>query len=364
MDERMLIINNIIEITDENNIKLNIENIKLDYSCNKYSSKKNNIYHITVNNKSLSKRDKYNIKYKCITCNNIHLVGTTQFLRKINKCSYRCNLCCNKDEIKREKHKEFYKNYDSSMKNNDIVNPSLIELKEQSIQLFNNYDDDFKDNYFKSHLSDDDYNRISKQLISLQNGKHIINNNLEFWPIFKTNNQMIFTSVFYDNVNNMIIKANQPILKCENCGEIWRAKTIEKFKNCYKIMCNNCTLCNKTFKIRVTKNNINHLILYQSKLEMKFIKWCNINNITVINGPNILYSFENKIRKYKVDFQINDLLIEIKDNHIWHINELNSGKWEAKQKAVYDEINKGKYKDYYLITPKNWIYYLNKLKAK
>ena len=82
----------------------------------------------------------------------------------------------------------------------------------------------------------------------------------------------------------MIIRANQPMMKCENCGDIWRAKTLEKFKNCYKIMCNTCTLCNRTFKIRNTKNVINQQIMYQSKLELKFIKWCNDNNIIVVNG--------------------------------------------------------------------------------
>lgn len=341
----MKIINNIIEIKDEDNV-INILNINLEFSCNKYSSKNNNIYHITLNGKHLSKRDKYRIKYKCVTCENIHIVGVTQFLRKIQKCSFRCNLCCNKNTDKDLKHEK----------------ESLLQIKEKSIQLFNDYDDDFKDNYFKYHLSNDDYQRISKNLISLQNGKHINDNNLEYWPIFKTNNQMIFTSVFYDKVNDVIIKANQPILKCEKCCEIWRAKKIEKFKNSYKILCHNCTLCHNTFKIRSTKNNINQPILYQSNLEMKFIKWCELNNITVINGPVISYNFEDKIRKYKVDFQIKDILIEIKDNQIWHNNQIKSGKWEAKTNAVYDEIKKGVYKDYIIITPKDWIYMLNKIK--
>ncbi len=173
---------------------------------------------------------------------------------------------------------------------------------------------------------------------------------------------MIFSSVFYDKSNDMIIKANQPILKCENCGEIWRAKTLEKFKNCHRIMCNTCNLCNNTFKIRNTKNLLNEQIIYQSKLELKFIKWTIENNIIVKNGPSISYDFEGKIRKYRVDFRINDILIEIKDNHIWHVNELKSGKWEAKEKAVQEELVKGVYKDFYLITPSNWIYYLNKIK--
>lgn len=353
MEERLKILNNIINISDENHHNIDIHNIQLEFSCNKYSSKKNNIYHITVNDKHLSKRDKYNIKYKCVTCESIHIVGVTQFLRKINKCSFRCNLCCNQDEKKRMQHSYFLQNKES--KECKITqHKSLIEQKEDSRRLFEEYDDDYKDNYFKYHLTDDDYARISKNIISLQNGKYDPKN-LEYWSVFKTNNQMLFTSVFYDNVNNMIVKADQPIMKCDNCGNTWRSKLIEKFKNCHKILCIECTLCNKTFKIRNTKNIVNESLLYQSQLELKFIKWCNNNNIIVKNGPTIPYSFDGRIKKYKVDFQIEDLLIEIKDNHIWHRQQVES--------VIHNEIMQNKYKEYYLITPKNWVYSLNKLKS-
>ena len=364
MDERMRIINSILEITDEYKQPIEISNIKLEFSCNKYSSKKNSIYHITLNSKHLSKRTKYNIKYKCISCERIHVVGTTQFIRKVNKCSYRCYLCCNKDEEKRQVHSEFLKTYVSPTEVIHKPQLSLLELKEESLKLFDEYDDDFKDTYFKSHLTENDYNRISKNLISLQNGKHVINNNIEFWSIFKTNNQMLFSSVFYDKNNHMLIRANQPIMRCDNCNEVWRAKTLEKFKNCYKILCHNCTFCNKTFKIRNTKNNINQPILYQSHLELKFIHWCKNNNITVINGPSIPYEFDGKQRKYKVDFQIGNILIEIKDNHIWYKKQMETGLWMAKENAVSEEIKLGKYKEYIMITPKDWICKLKSLLNK
>jgi hypothetical protein len=366
MEERLKIIHNILSVTDENNQDTNINNIKLEFSCNKYSSKKNNIYHITLDGRHLSKRDKYKIKYKCVTCENIHVVGVTQFLRKVNKCSFRCNLCCNKEDNKRLQHSYYLQskvtNEDCDKNSQETIKKSLIDLHKDSIKLFEGYDDDFKDRYFQYHLTNDDYFRISKNIVSLQNGKYDPNN-LEFWSIFKTNNQMLFTSVFYDKNNNTIIKADQPIMKCDNCGSIWRAKLLERYKNHYKILCTDCTLCNKTFKIRTTKNNVNEQILYQSQLELKFIKWCNDNNITLQNGPTIFYDFEGKTRKYKVDFQINDLLIEIKDNHIWHQQQLQSGKWSAKECAVNNELSKNKYKEYYLITPKNWMNSLNKIKS-
>ena len=347
MDERLKILNNIIEITKDN-IPIEIKSIKLEFSSNKYSSKKNSIYHITLNDKHLSKRDTFNIKYKCITCEAIHIVGTTQFLRKINKCSYRCgscscisnSVCVNKDD-------------------KPIVPLSLKEQKEESDKLFDEYDDDFKNTYYSYHLTNEDYMRISKNIISLQNGKYKIED-LEYWSVFKTNNQMLFSSVFYDNTNNLIIKANQPILQCDNCNNNWRAKTLEKYKNCHKILCSSCTLCNKTFKIRTTKNCINDIILYQSKLELNFINWCNNNSIIVKNGPALSYAFQDIERKYKVDFMIKDLLIEIKDNH----NDIKSGKHEAKINAVKEAIKNGDYKEYYLITPDIWVNTLKTIKQQ
>lgn len=353
MEERLKIVNNILEITDENKVPIEIKDIKLEFSCNKYSSKKNSIYHITLNDKHLSKRCKYNIKYSCVSCHAIHIVGTTQFLRKVNKCSHRCNLCVNTDEKKRLEHKEFLQNYHKL--------PTKLSLQEQqreSIQAFDEYDDDFKENYYKQHLTDDDYKRISKNIISIQNGKFTVQD-LEFWSVFKTNNQMLFTSVFYDKNNDVIIKANQPILKCDNCTQEWRAKGLEKFKNCYRILCKDCTLCNRTYKIRNTQNCIRECVLYQSQPEYKFINWCNNSGIIVRNGPYIPYVFDGKTRKYRVDFQINDILIEI-----GHQLQLETGKWKAKEDAVYEEISKGFYKEYYLITPKNWVQSLNKIKGK
>jgi len=334
MEERQKIINNITEITKDN-IPIEIKSIRLDFSCNKYSSKKNSIYHITLNDKHVSKKDAFHIKYKCITCEANHIVGTTQFLRKINKCSYRCSLCVNKDEVKQI----------------PILPLSLREQKTESDVLFDEYDDDFKDTYYSYHLTDEDYKRVSKNIISLQNGKYKIED-LEYWAVFKTNNQMLFSSVFYDKANDLIIKANQPILRCENCGNDWRAKILEKFKNCHKILCSSCTLCNKTFKIRTTKNCVNDSILYQSKLELNFINWCNNNSIIVKNGP-MIPCIE---RKYKVDFRINDLLIEIKDNHYI--------KNDAKINAVKEAIEKGMYKEYYLITPDVWVNTLKTIKLQ
>jgi len=367
MDIRNQIVDSIIDIQSDN-ISIDISNIKLDYSINKYASIKNNIYHILLNNKQLSRHDKYVIKYKCITCNNIHTIGIIQFLRKLNKGSLCCYLCRNTFSLEekllrtRNTNRNIDNNIDKIKKESNI-NLSVKELRNKNIELFHTYDDDFKDKYFSFHLTEEDYNRISKNIISFHNNNLNDISNYEYWSIFKSSNQMIFTSIMYNKIDNTVFKAHQPIMKCDICLRNWRAKSIERFKNTYKIMCNECLCVNKTYKIRQYKNCINEPIIYQSKLELKFINWCNNNNIIVMNGPKILYKFDNKERTYKVDFQINKYLIEIKDNHIWHRNEIDSGKWQAKEQAAYNliESNNEKYNDFYFINPINWVQQLNKL---
>ena len=81
-----------------------------------------------------------------------------------------------------------------------------------------------------------------------------------------------------------------------------------------------------------------------------------------MNGPNIDYKFNDKNCKYRVDFQINDILIEIKDFHIWHRNQVESGLWKAKEEAVDNYIKEKGTKKYFFITPNNWNQMLSELK--
>lgn len=360
MDLRRQIVNNISSITLDSH-KVKIDKLQLEFSTNKYSAKKNSIWHLILNNKNLSKKDKFYFKYKCVSCSAEHLVATTQMLRKINKGSVQCNFCKNSDETKCLVHSIFMKTFTPEPIVEIKSPPSFLEIKNDSINKFENLDDDFKSNYFSFHLTDDDYKRISKNIKSFQNGKYTDINDIEYWSVYNSMNQMNYTSIMYSKKDNILFKPHQPILICDNCGNDWRAKSIERFKNCFKIMCKDCIFVSKTFKIRKFNNINNELILYQSKLELKFINWCNNNNILVKNGPKVPYNFLNKDRTYKVDFVIGSTLIEVKDNHIWHKNDVKSGKWAAKELAVNNLIKKGEYKEYFMIMPQNWQDIISKL---
>jgi len=347
---RQDILNSIIEIKEKKSGNI-IPVIKkeLTFEASKYSSTKETIWYVFINDIKIKKTSEYLISYKCLTCNQVNTVATTQFLRKIRQCKTKCYQCNITDLNTNEPRKK-------------LVKISLIDYHLESIKEFENYPDQYTNSYLLSHLTEQDYNKLLKNIISFGNGKYTDIINYEFWSIYKVNNQMKFTSVIYDKINNIIFKANQPIVKCDNCEKNWRCKSLEGFKNCYKILCQECKLCNRTFKIRPIKNINNDIIVYQSKLELKFIEFCNNNNIVVLNGPNIEYSFNNKIRKYRVDFLINNILIEIKDFHIWHKNQVASGLWDIKLNTVNEYVRINNLKTYLFITPQNWIEKCNEIK--
>jgi hypothetical protein len=369
MDERLKIVKNITNITDGdgNTVQLTDAGLNIEFSQNKYASKKLAVWRILINGKCLTKSDKYKFEYNCVTCNSKHSLCPISLIRKVNKCSHECVECVNLNATKRANHSANFSTY--AAKNAEAALEALthltyIQKRDACLAKFNALDDDYKTAYFACHLTSEDYSRISKNIVSFQNGKITDFENIEYWPVYNSTNQMTFTHIMYNTKTQTLFKPHQPIMHCDNCECTWRAKSIERFKNCHKIYCKTCSLCNTTFILRKTHNINNDVVMYQSQLELKFINWCNNSGFVINNGPIIPYEFNAKERTYRVDFVINSTLIETKDNHVWHRAELESGKWQAKESAARAQVSAGNYDDYMMITPTNWIESLKILKNK
>jgi len=122
-------------------------------------------------------------------------------------------------------------------------------------------------------------------------------------------------------------------LRCPLCGEIFSITRLLKDRiRKHNFDCRRCYLNNKIFNVKKITDNLN----YQSKTELEFIQKCNERNIEIVNGAKIPYTFHDKHATYFVDFYLPQykMLIEIKDNHIWHKKQVESGKWQAKYDAV------------------------------
>lgn len=312
-------------IDRKNNIEINDFDIVLIKS--KYSNITNPIYKIMVNNIVISRNNNFLIKYKCLTCDDIRIITLNLYEKKVNKNSKLCYGCSN---FNRDMGKKYIK--------------PKIE--------FNDMPDDFINLYWTKHLTNDEFINIIDKIISIQNDKYnndYINKFMIYDPYKHINNQQYFYPMLYDKNNNVYEPIINIKFKCENCDMIFITKNLQSIKNKVKMLCKNCSFSNYTFKIKYYNK-----IRYQSQLEFRFIRFCMENNINIQNGPVIEYYWNGSKHKYYIDFLLPDyqILIELKDNHIWHKHQINNNRWQCKESSAIQYANDSGLK-YFLIFPKD-----------
>jgi predicted RNA-binding Zn-ribbon protein involved in translation (DUF1610 family) len=338
------LLKNVTEIITKN-FRIDIDNpdeLKLISNISKYSSTKTPTIKIFYKGNPLKRDDK--LSYKCPNCSEISTILVGRFLSKKTKFCYKCK------ETNEEKRKLQSNYVTKSYKDFGKIRSININKKENNNlndqDLFNSEDIEFKNRYFERHLTKSEFIKIVNNIKSI-NGVNIENHKVEYLPIVKTNNQMKFSPKV--TIDGIINKFDNIEFYCSICGEDFRGRNI---KNKFKIgfLCPVCSFSNKIFKFKSIKNIYGDNVVYQSKPEIKLINHCNSKNILIKNGPIIDYKFDGKDKKYKVDFDIpiHKILVEVKDMHIWHIEQIESGKWVAKERAAKNWSSKNGYQ-YYLI---------------
>jgi DNA-directed RNA polymerase subunit RPC12/RpoP len=287
------------------------------------------------------------VSYKCPNCSIINEILLKRFLQKD---TIKCRRCRENDDIKRKKQSDYIKKsfYEfgkvtpkdkKEIKNfKQLTNDELINL---SSFEFDNESDEFKNNYFIKNITEEEFLKI-KDKIKIKN---LDINKVIFYPYIKTTHSHKYSPKIMDEKGNFHLLYNLTYI-CDSCGSEFNGRNIKNKAIQYKILCKDCYLCNRTFKIRKIKNIRNEIVRYQSTPELNLINYCNYNSILIENGPKIEYIFNGEKMNYKVDFKVKNILIEIKDNHIWHKKEVESGKWFAKESAAieYCKNNKLEYK--------------------
>lgn len=355
---------NIIKIFNkETNIELNLNDVSIKKIVHKYSNTNIPIYRLFDKDICLTKNNKFCVIYKCLVCNRENITALNNITRKINENQTNCQHCKELEEEKRNNHSLVLRNMIQSKKSKKEATSkslSLLTILEKlncDSENFYKMDDDFQENYYKKHLTVEEFERIRNKIISIQSDRIMMSSDYIYYPTVKIANQTMFNPYLYNKNNDVIEKIQYVKFKCENCKDTFINRDLFIQKNKYKIFCQECNFTNNVFKLRHFKNCKNENILYQSKFELKFIKFCNENKIVIKNGPNIPYEWNNTSRKYKIDFLIPDikLLVEIKDNHVWHKEQINNDKWNCKLKGVEKYLNINKDYKYEIAYPKNYI---------
>lgn len=352
---------NIEYIRDKNNnTMIQKDRCSIQKITSLYSNTKVPIYKLVVDNKPISRNNSYIVRFKCHTCNTEKEITLNLYMRKVNKETTRCEACKNNDEDKCKKQSEFMKQNISAITSGTYIKVetkvkenTLEQNLEKSKNDWENEDDEFRERYFLSHLTNEDFERIRNKIISVNNDKFKDINEWNYFPNYRIYNQTRYTPMLIHKVDTCIEKPLYIKFRCDNCDNEFIHRDLEVVKNHYKLLCRDCSLTNKIFHLRkkTLKNGEN--ILWQSIPERRFIEWCEENNITIKNGPKIDYFFKDKIRTYKVDFELPDkkFLVEIKDNHCWHKEQVLNGKFQEKELAAKEWCKKNNYK-YHVIFPK------------
>ncbi len=322
----------------------------------KYTSLKIESYRLFLDDIPVTTKD-YFVIYKCYGCGDDKKILLKRFL---TKNTFLCRNCTNRNETKINKQKDFWKTGISHKICK--IKRSNKELIEYSNIMFNKENDIYKRSYYDGHLTLIEFEDIRHDIFSVDGIR--LNSDIIFLEHIRINNQMIYSQFLYDELNDVLISLRNIKMICENCGALYSITRKLKEKILYKkSLCKKCYFSNRVFKVKNTININNEKITYQTKNEFKLIEFCNSNNILIQNGPVLQFIFNSKKRKYYIDFYIPfyKILIEMKDYHVWHKNQIKSGLWEIKEKCAV-KYAKENGLDYKIIFSQDFDIFLNTFK--
>lgn len=336
----------IFKVFDEkgNEIPFSHKEVKM-YKA-KYSSVGNKSKVLFLDGKPLTnlKKIKYRVEYIC-SCGAHNTILLCKFLEK-RKLS--CVKCREKNTEKIMWHKKYFE-----LKRKGIERGS----KTSKMKYNYNFDlesDEFKEKYFNAHLTEDEFNSILKYLYSID-GIVIKRQKIIFLKAEPSYNAKHYTQKV--SIDGIIHPLKNIYLRCPLCGEIFHiTRQLKERVKAHNFDCRKCFLNNKTFAVK----KYNDILNYQSKPELLFIEECLKRGIEIINGPKIEYTFNDTTHIYTVDFELpkHKLLIEIKDNHVWHQKQVKSGKWTAKEDAAQNYAVKNN-KKFHLLFSKDIIEFVS-----
>lgn len=329
-----------------------VKNYCIKEIANKFSNTKIPIKKMVIDDKEISRNNSYCVQYTCDTCSLSSIITLNLYMRKINKNG--CHNCRNYQEEKILKQTEtLRKTLEEGKLKKEIT---LQDKIDRTLQDWDNEDEEFKEKYNLKYIINEEFECIKHKIISVNNGANILNEDWKYMYNFRINNQTKYNPMIINLKENIVCPIHYVKFECENCGEHFINRDLYIQKNRIKIMCKNCTFCNKTYKVKTLKV-FNETVKYNSNYEKRFILWCKEKGIHIKNGPVIPYRWKDGEHKYFVDFQIGDMVIEFKDNHCK--KNVLEGKFKAKNDATYEWCKNNNY-TFEIVFPTN----LNKLKEK
>lgn len=313
-----ILIKNIEKIFDENGNEVLFSNLEFKKEKRKFSKTISTVLYINGQPLSARQMKSFKIQYLC-RCGRHIIILLHKYM---NKKRINCMHCLQDRNFEDHVETKPYSLKKGLRKKEEIV----------GIKKFEEYSDTFKNEYYKTHLYENEfylYLPIIYKLNSIELNDET-RNNIKYKEYFPCNNQMKFTSkISFDNGKTWeTLKKIE--LQCSICKKIFNIhiENIRK-QDISKPLCKQCSFNSDLFPIRLYKDT---LITYQSKIEQYFLDKCFENNIKVNNGFEIQYFWNKKNRTYITDFYLPDLkiIVELKAKNPFYYEDRLSGKIDAK----------------------------------
>lgn len=304
----------------------------------KFSNTKTPIYKLVIDGKPIGRNNSLIVKYKCLNCATCQEITLNLFTRKINKQSVYCALCKNEGDEKRAQHAAFMReNWGCAAaprpQKKGLTLEEHLALSESDWAAD---DGEFKEAYGLRHLSAAEFATVRGKITGINNKKITDLTQWEYVEHYRVFNQTRYTPMLINRTTALVEKPLYVSFNCDNCGAEHTHRDLEVVKNKIRVLCRDCTLTNRTFRLRRLYLADGSAVIWQSVPERRFIEWCQESGIKIKNGPRLRYTFNGAEHEYRVDFELPDLgmLIEIKDNHCWHKQQVETGKHGAKEAAA------------------------------
>lgn len=349
----------------ETHEEIALERVSIRNLVHPSSNTKKPLWRVFVGEECVRRNNPYLVHYECPSCRRVNIVALNNMVRKMNHNIYMCNGCKNQEPEKVARQREYMRQHGEDIRQGLRVKPivanaappkTLLPKLKADEATFQHMDGEFQHAYFRKHLTREEFERIASRIVSFQHGKFTQLDHFVYYPCVRVANQTMFHPYMYDTQRDMLEKLQYIAYRCDGCHCTFVNRDLHVQKNRWKLLCQTCTFTNDTFKLRQIKNCRGANLLYQSKLEKKFVEALNEAGVEVVNGPRVVYEWNGSPHTYRVDFMIPqlDMVLELKGEHHWHKQQVANGKWAAKEEAAIKYCADHGY-TYHLVFSKNYM---------
>ena len=291
-----------------------------------------NFYHFVIDGNVIRRKNKLTVSFNCVSCARENIIELNNLVSKINRnirvCPS-CNICKTYGDVR-------------------SVADKIITDK----NAFEGMDDDFKTKYFRKLMKPEDYNRLSSAIVSFQNGKFANMHDIVYVPYFRTSQKdTSFEPVFYDKMRDTIEHITHVCCRCMNCNVHFPVSNIQVYRNQKQILCKQCDILMGPTKPKSEHNINGNTVTFKTKMEHKFVKYCNKHDVLVNNGPFVRFKHDNgEMKESQVAFMLPDLgiILDVYGNKEYPASVSN------RQKAIESFAEEHKYA-YDMLYPKNYV---------